>query len=202
MVWPRRFAIANPAPSLPLFGNDWPPVARTTAAARSSPPIRDDTEPGVRSLDVEHAMTRHERRADGGAFAQERVEHVARAVRVRKQLSAGFLVQADADLAEERDRVADGKGAKHLADDGRPAAPEVALGDDGVGDVAARSAADENLGARFSGAVEEDDRAGRIEATDEDGCRQAGRAGADDGDVAGLRKWGHDASGWPRRLPA
>ena len=35
IVWPRRLAIANPAPSLPLFGSDWPPVASTTADAQT-----------------------------------------------------------------------------------------------------------------------------------------------------------------------
>jgi hypothetical protein len=35
--WPRRCAIARPAPSLPVFGSDCPPVARTTTPASRTP---------------------------------------------------------------------------------------------------------------------------------------------------------------------
>ena len=112
------------------------------------------------------------------------VEHIARAVGVGKQLAAGFFVQADADLAEERDRVADREGAQHAADDRRLAAPEIALGDGGVRDVAARSAADEDLRARRARAVEQHDRARAVEPAREDRGGQAGGAGADDRHVA------------------
>ena len=57
----------------------------------------------IRARDVEHAMAGLERRAGAVGFAQQRVEHVARAIGVGKQLAAGLLVEADADLAEERD---------------------------------------------------------------------------------------------------
>ena len=132
-------------------------------------------------------------------LAQQRVEHVARAVGVGKQLAAGLLVQRDADLAEERDRLADGERAQHAPDDRGLAAPEIALGDDGVGHVAARSAADEDLRAGRARAVEEDDRTGAIEAAGEDRGGQAGRAGADDGDVARRRELGCQSRSLPCR---
>ena len=53
----------------------------------------------------------------------------------------------------------------------------------GVGDVAARSAADEDFGARLFRAVEQDDRARLGGAAQEDGGGEAGGAGADDDDV-------------------
>ena len=165
-------------------------------------PIRDDAEASGGSLDVEHTVTRDERRADGVGFTQERVEHVAGAVRVGKQLAAGFLVQCDADLAEEVDRIGHRERAKDAADDRRTPAPEIALGDDGVRHVAARSAADENLGARLSGALEDHDRTRWVEAAKEDGRRKAGGAGADDGDVAGLRRCAHAEGPGSQAVPA
>ena len=97
----------KPAPSLPVFGSDWPPVARTTAVADRSPVAVVTIEIAVRGCcarDVEHATAGLERRADAAGFPQQRVEHVARSIGVGKQLAAGLLVEADADLAEERRR--------------------------------------------------------------------------------------------------
>ena len=130
-------------------------------------------------------MARRQRDAGAIAFAQQRVEHVAGAVRVGKELAVRFLVQGDADVAKEGDRVGDRKRAQHAADDRRTAAPEITLGDDDVGDVAARAAADEDFRARALRAVEQHDRTALVEAADEDCRREAGGAGADDGDVSG-----------------
>src|SRR5207245_1876506 len=91
-------------------------------------------------------------------------------------------------LTEEGDGLVDWEGPKHAADDGRPSTPEVALGDDRVRDVAARSAADEDLGAGFPRAVEEHDRRRAVEAASENGGRETGGAGADHRDVARSRK--------------
>src|SRR5439155_7498817 len=147
-----------------------------------------EAEPARGSLDAENAAARNERRADASELAEQRLEHITRAVRVRKKLAARFLVQAHADLAEEGDRLVDGEGPKHAADDGRPSAPEVALGDGRVRDVAARPAAHEDLGARFPRAVEEHDRRRAVEAAGENGGRETGGAGADHRDVARSRK--------------
>jgi len=57
------------------------------------------------------------------------------------------------------------------------------FGDDGVGDVAARSAADENFGARLPRAFDQGDRARRILSSREDCGREAGGAGTDDRNV-------------------
>src|SRR5712692_101657 len=143
-------------------------------------------------------MTGGERRATRGRLAQERVEHVARAVGVRKQLAARFLVQPHAEIAKETDRVVDRKGAQHIADDRSRAAPEILIRDDGVGDVAARTAADQNFCAGPPGALEQDDRERAIESAGENGGREAGRAGADDRHVTGWRKVAHaEAGAWP-----
>src|SRR5688500_18930420 len=88
---------------------------------------------------------------------EQRLEHVARTIRVGEQLAVRLFMKLDAELAEERDRFADREAAKHTADDGSRPAPEVRLGDDGVRDVAARPAADKDLCARSSGALEEHD---------------------------------------------
>jgi hypothetical protein len=135
--------------------------------------------------DVEHACGRGDDCADPARFAEQRVEHVARPVAVGEQLAAGFLVERNADLAEEGDRVANRKRAQHAPHNRRRSAPEVVFADRDVGDVAAATAADQNLRARRACAVEDDDRERGIEAAREDCGREAGGAGADDGDVAG-----------------
>ena len=99
--------MSKPAPSLPVFGSDWPPVARTTAVrstGRRCEVVTMKSPCAIRAGDVEHATAGlAKRRAGQPRFPQQRVEHVARAIGVGKQLAAGLLVQADADLAEERD---------------------------------------------------------------------------------------------------
>ena len=92
--------------------------------------------------------------------SKQSVEYVARAIAVGKQLAVGLFVYVDADLAEERDRFGDWKRPKDAPDDRRSPAPEIVFGDDGVGEVAARSAADEDLGARLPRAFEQRRRTG------------------------------------------
>ena len=99
-------------------------------------------------------------------------------------------MQAHADVAEERDGVADGKAAQDAADDGATAAPEIGIGDGSIGDVAAGAAADENLRAEMACAVDEDDAAVRMKPPDEDRGREAGGAGSDDRDIERTRKLG------------
>src|SRR2546428_634319 len=118
--------------------------------------------------------------ADARQLAEQRVEHVARSIRVGEQLAVALLVKRDADFAEEGDRLVDGKRAEDAPDDRRSAAPEIAFGDVDVGDVAARSAADQDFCAGFLRAVEDDDGTGRVRSPEEDGGRKAGGAGADD----------------------
>ena len=82
------------------------------------------------------------------ARAKKRVEHVARAVGIGKELAVSFFVERDAQLAEERDCLLDGKRAQNLAHDRLAAAPEVCLGHHGVGDIAAAAAADQDFRAQ------------------------------------------------------
>ena len=134
--------------------------------------------------DVDHAVAGLERGAGASGFAQQRVEHVARSVGVGKQLAAGFLVKADAELAEERDGVTRRERAEDAADDRRRPPQKSRVGDARVGDVAARPAADEDFRAGLSGALQQDDRSDGIGAAREDGGGEAGGAGADDDDVS------------------
>ena len=166
----------------------WParPAARAadraTCRARTRPSARVTAWTRVPVSSVTPAS------ADAG---QQRVQHVARLVGVGKELAARLFVQRQAEIAEERDGLLDRERAQHAADDRPLAAPEVGLGDDGVRDVAAAAAADEDLGARLEGAVEQDDRPRRRGAAREDRGREAGGAGADDRDVTGGRQCCH-----------
>ena len=74
----------------------------------------------------------------GVRFTEQRVEHVAGAVRIGKQLAVRFLVQRDTELAKEGDRLADRERAQDLSNDRAAAAPEVPVRDRGIGHVAAR----------------------------------------------------------------
>src|SRR5437762_3480344 len=145
---------------------------------------RDDAKLAGDAIDLEDALAGVELRADAARFAQQRLQHVARATRDRKQLAAGFLAEAHADLVEEPNGVGNRKRAQHAADDRRRAAPEVAFADRRVGDVAAAAAADEDLRAGGARALEQDERGRWVEAAREDRRREAGRARADDRDVA------------------
>src|SRR6185295_10281438 len=132
---------------------------------------------------------RRDDRTASPRFVEQRVEHVARPIGIRKEFAAGFFVERHADLAEERDGVGDRERPENAADDRRRPAPEIAFGDRRIRDVAAAAAADQNLGAGRARAVEDDDRSRWIEAAREDRGREPGGAGADDRDVA--RWWPH-----------
>ena len=119
--------MTKPAPSLPLFGSDCPPVASTTADACRSPSGVHDPESFRRPLEIDDAVTRQQRRADRRGLAQQSVEHIARAIRVREQFAVRFFVERDANLAEEGRRGVDRESAQHAPDDRGAAAPEVAI---------------------------------------------------------------------------
>ena len=134
--------------------------------------------------DVEDPFGGQQRDAHAIGFSKQRVEHVARPVAVGKKLAAGLFVNVDTELREKGDRLVHGKSPQHATDDRRSPAPEIALGDDGVGHVAAGTAADKNLGARLPCAFDQHDGSRRILSSREDGGREAGRAGADNRDIA------------------
>ena len=92
-----------------------------------------------------------ERRAHSVSSASSTV---ARTIGIRKQLAVLLLVERHAELVEERGGTVGGKGPQDVTHVARGAAPEIPLGDNAVGDVTARSAADEDLGADVTGAVE------------------------------------------------
>ena len=133
--------------------------------------------------DIEDPLTGQQRDADTIGFPKQRVEHLARPIAVRKEFAAGLFVNVDAELTEKCNRLIHRKRPQHATDDRRSPAPEIALGDDGVGEVAARSAADEDLGARLPSAFDQYDRSRPILSSREDRGCEAGCAGADNRNV-------------------
>ena len=102
-----------------------------------------------------HSVIGVDRDTEARGFIQQCIEHRPRSVGIGKQFTVFFFVQADAQLFLEECRGALGwKRAQHIPDDARRAAPEIALGDFPVRDVAARAAADQNLGADATRAVQ------------------------------------------------
>jgi hypothetical protein len=87
-------------------------------------------------------------------------------------------------LTKEGDRLIHRQRAQYAADEGRAATPEIAFGYDGVGDVAAGTAADQDFGARLPGAFDEHDASIRIGSPREDRRGEAGSARADNGNLA------------------
>ena len=117
----------RPWPSLPDFGSESPPVASTTRAAVSSSRAVRTTKPPPAALDPLHTLPRPHRYAARGGFVQQRLQHDAGPVRVREELAVLFLVQRDADLAEERDRLVDAVRLQDPPEEVRRRAAEVAL---------------------------------------------------------------------------
>ena len=101
------------------------------------------------------AMRRAQLHAAGRCLFEQRVEYLARAVRVGKELAVVLFVQRDAGVCEEPDRVGNRQRAQHAANDRRRPAPIVPFGDYGIGHIAAATAADQDLGARLPCAVEQ-----------------------------------------------
>ena len=79
--------------------------------------------------------------------------------------------------------IGDSEAAQDIPDDGRLTAGEVTFGDDGIRDIASRTAADENLGARLGRAVQNKDREVGIQPACENCSCEPRRARADDDDV-------------------
>lgn len=103
-------------------------------------------------------------------------------------------MERHAEVGEELHRLRYRQGAQHLPYRGARAAVEVGLGHLDVRDIAAAAAADQDLGPRAPGAIEEPDAGRAIEPAGEDGGRESGRAGTDDGNVEG-----HARSALPAR---
>ena len=128
-------------------------------------------------------MVAHHLASAARELVQKRIEHISRPIAVREQLAARLFVQRHPDVAEKRHRLGDGESPEDRTDDGGTAATEVGFADDGVGDVASRAAAHEDLRARTSCAVEERKPDTGLLLKCEDGCGKSGGSGADNGDV-------------------
>ena len=79
------------------------------------------------------------------AFVEQGVEHIARPVGVGEQLPMRLFVERHTQGREPCDDITRWKGFEDSSDDGGVATVEVVLGDRDIRDVAARSAADQNL---------------------------------------------------------
>jgi hypothetical protein len=89
--------------------------------------------------------------AGSSAFVEQGVEDIARSVGVREELALRLFVKRDPERGEPSDDITRRKRFEDLSDGSWAATIEVALGDRGIRDVAARPAADENLRARTRG---------------------------------------------------
>ena len=180
--WPKARAISRPAPSLPVLGSDSPPVARTTRATSCSPRDVRTRYPAPLRSDLEHTLAGQQPDPAPLDLVEQRLQHDLGPVRVREQLAVLFLVKRHADLAEERDRLVHAERAQHALDEVPRRAVEVALGDDAVGDVAARAAAHQDLGPGPLRPLKEKDGPAHSATRREDGRSQAGGARTDDAD--------------------
>src|SRR5215472_12374930 len=109
---------------------------------------------GAISVDGPHAGDGCDRHAGVARRADERVEDVACAVRVGKQLAVLFLVKPHADIAEECDGLVDRQAPEHTSNDRPSTSPEIGVGHAGVRDVAPRSPADQDFRAELSRPVQ------------------------------------------------
>ena len=139
-------------------GRRWRRPRRARTREAESCPARG-SKPGsrrrsYRAANTCHAMLGLDGDAKPRSLGQQRVEHRARPIGVRKQLAVFFLVQPDPELLEKRGGTRGRKRAQHVSHDARRAAPEVALGHLAIRDIAARAAADQDLRADTSRTVE------------------------------------------------
>ena len=122
------------------------------------------------------------------ASREQRVEDVARSVRVGEQLAVRLLVQRDADLAEERDRSLDRKARSTR----RTIARRPPQKSRSVTTVLVTLHREPPLTRIFAPGCRAPSRRTtrkrRSRAAREDGGGHPGRAGADDRDIAGRRK--------------
>src|SRR5262249_34857762 len=93
-----------------------------------------------------------------------------------------------ADLTEERHRFGDRKATQHTSNDRPTSSPEIGVGHACVRDVAARPAADQDLRAELTRAVQQDDGCRWMKASGKNCGREAGGAAADYRDITSERR--------------
>src|SRR6266567_8322115 len=118
---------------------------------------RVERKAGLCARDGMDPSARGELNAGGQRAAQQRVQDVACSMAVRKEFATRFFVERDAEIAKEAGGGRRRKGAQHAADDRALAPGEIGLGHHCVRDVAPAAAADEDLRARFRGAIDQPD---------------------------------------------
>src|SRR3954470_12573408 len=120
------------------------------------------------------------------ALLEQRVEDVARSVRIRKEFAVSFFVERYSQRSKPGDHLGRRKRFQYSSNDGGVAAVEVPLADRDIGDIAARSSAHQDLRARSGSRVNEGNSQRGVQPSREDCGRKTSGSCADDGDVAGL----------------
>ena len=134
------------------------------------------------------------------ALVEQCVEDVAGSVRIRKEFAVSLLVERYSQRSKPGNDLRWGKGFQNSADYGWAAAVEITLVDDDIRHVAARSAANQDLGAGSCGRIDKLDREGWVQSPREDRGRKPCGSCTDNGDVADLvYEFNRGAS--PRRPP-
>ena len=136
---------AEPCAIAAAFGEGLAASGEHHLSARQRALRCSDEETIVGGLDAEDPVVDQQSAAGVVERAQQRVQHVARAVAVGEELAVGFLVQGNVQLLKESNGIIRGECVKHSFDQGSASAPEVGLGDDPVRHVAASAAADQDL---------------------------------------------------------
>ncbi len=173
----------------PGLGERKAPRGEDEAVRRPLPRHRRHAEPRAgQPPDRFHARGGDEPRPGLREPAQERVEDGAGAVGRREVLPGRLETELHSQGAHPPDRARLVEGSQDGADERARPSPVVLRGDAGIGDVAAPSAADEDLGARLARPVQEHDPRSRCRLRGKDARRQPGRARSDDQDIGGLHR--------------
>ncbi len=132
---------------------------RLPAGGQHDLPGLEDTAGGIERKAIRpvrqrlHAAAVQPFDAELRTFREQRLQHIARPVRVGKQLAVRLFVQGHAEVGEELHGLRHWQRAQHLADGRARTAVEVALRNRGVGDVAAAAAAHQDLRAWSPGTI-------------------------------------------------
>jgi len=145
-------------------------------------------ETAVGRFDAEDAMLREQPGAGAPDRTKQRVQYVASPMAVGKQLAVCFFMERHVQVLKKADRVVGGERAQHLFDQRSAATPEIGFGHLAIRDVAPRPAADQDLRARASCAVEDKNGSRRVGAPGKDRRCQASGPRADDNDVSASRR--------------
>ena len=157
-----------------------PAAGQHHASGSQWPLVRGDHKPSISWRDMGCTLGMPEPHAGLCGLVEQRIEHRGGAVRIGEQLPVRLFVERDAELVEEPHGIVHRQGSQHPRNRPRRSTVEVPGGHDAIRDVTAAAAADENLGAKASRPIDDDDVGSRCEASGRDRGHQPGRATAND----------------------